>query len=303
MLNLIPDPEIIREETDWDKGLHAFTVRMNLKDSDGLVRGSGLGECNSYESKYRYRQGKRLCPVCENDSIIKGKPEYGGGWLCWVKKGGCGQKWTDGAEEIESQSVERVLNEDVADQRNTILKMAFKRALVAASLGIGFVSEVFTQDLDDMRDYHPDDGEGYTVEAAAPAQQPVPQASRPEPQPARQTRRPAPAKAQSSDDRGPELSQMEIDNLLRVCTANGVDPKAVKYIIQDHFGLDSWKKLDKAQYDELVKEVIPARGNAPVKAEEELPFSDPPTDGERPYRPHRTNRQPTAYPSRENEIH
>ena len=43
MLQLIPDPEIISEQTDWEKGLHAFTVRMNLKDSSGLVRGSGSG--------------------------------------------------------------------------------------------------------------------------------------------------------------------------------------------------------------------------------------------------------------------
>ena len=240
------------------------------------------------------------------------------------RRAAAGKSGATATIEIESQSVERVLNEDVADQRNTILKMAFKRSHVAAALGIGFVSEIFTQDLDDMRDYHPDDGEGYTVEPAAPAQQPVPQASRPEPQPARQTRRPAPAKAQGGDDRGPELSQMEIDNLLRVCTANGVDPKSVKYIIQDHFGLDSWKKLDKAQYDELVQQVIPARGNAPAegKQPELAPVPDMADNHEamlesqaddaaaalRPKRtcrsvtaPHRTNRQTTAYPSRESE--
>lgn len=34
------------------------------------------------------------CPVCGVvGAIIKGKPEYGGGWLCFQKKGGCGAKF------------------------------------------------------------------------------------------------------------------------------------------------------------------------------------------------------------------
>lgn len=36
------------------------------------------------------------CPKCgTNKSVIKGKEEYGGGWLCFAKKGGCGEKWQD----------------------------------------------------------------------------------------------------------------------------------------------------------------------------------------------------------------
>jgi len=34
-----------------------------------------------------------FCPECGADAIIKGKEEYGGGWLCFNKKGGCGMKW------------------------------------------------------------------------------------------------------------------------------------------------------------------------------------------------------------------
>jgi len=34
------------------------------------------------------------CPTCHKENtIIKGKPEYGGGWLCYSKKGGCGAKF------------------------------------------------------------------------------------------------------------------------------------------------------------------------------------------------------------------
>src|SRR3990167_6787645 len=93
-----------------------------------------------YESAETY-DGKHL--------IIKSKAEYGGGWLCYGKKGGCGAKWPDGAGDIEGQSVERVANEDLADQYNTVLKMANKRSLVAAVLNVTAASDIFTQDLED----------------------------------------------------------------------------------------------------------------------------------------------------------
>src|SRR5205085_1753732 len=73
-----------------------------------------------------------------------------GGWLCFAKKGGCGAKFLAGDPNIESQPTGRVLNPDIADQVNTIQKMAQKRALVAATLLAVNASEFFTQDLEDM---------------------------------------------------------------------------------------------------------------------------------------------------------
>lgn len=41
-------------------------------------------------------EAKPVCPNCQtNEHVIKGKAEYGGGWLCWKSKGGCGEKWQD----------------------------------------------------------------------------------------------------------------------------------------------------------------------------------------------------------------
>jgi hypothetical protein len=117
---------------------------------DGEIMAEGDGSCNSRESKYRYRQGERKCPSCGQPAIIKGKQEYGGGWLCFPKKGGCGAKFKDGDQTIEGQQTGRVLNADVADQANTILKMAQKRALVAATLIGVNASEYFTQDVEDL---------------------------------------------------------------------------------------------------------------------------------------------------------
>lgn len=108
------------------------------------------GSCNSFEKKYRYRNSDRLCPSCGKSAIIKGKQEYGGGWLCYKNKGGCGAKFGDKDQSIIGQDNGQIKNPDVADLANTILKMADKRALVAATLIATGLSEYFTQDIEDF---------------------------------------------------------------------------------------------------------------------------------------------------------
>lgn len=120
-----------------------------LLRKDGKPVGEGQGSCNSWESKYRYRAAKRKCPACGNESIIQGKQEYGGGWLCFAKKGGCGAKFAAGDPSIEGQKVGRVTNPDFADAINTVQKMGQKRAYVAATLSATGASQYFTQDLED----------------------------------------------------------------------------------------------------------------------------------------------------------
>jgi hypothetical protein len=134
-----------------------YQVICTLKSmgSDTFV-GQGVGACSTMESKYRWRKGARKCPECGREAIIKGKAEFGGGWLCWQKKDGCGAKWPDGAPEIENQSVDRVENPDPADVWNTCLKIAKKRAHVDAVMTALSVSDIFTQDLGD-EEQHIDD--------------------------------------------------------------------------------------------------------------------------------------------------
>jgi hypothetical protein len=108
------------------------------------------GACNSWEPKYRYRNASRVCPQCGKEAIIKGKEEYGGGWVCFKKKDGCNAKFKDGDAAIEGQNAGKVANEDVAELQNTIKKMADKRALIAATLVATGCSDIFTQDVEDM---------------------------------------------------------------------------------------------------------------------------------------------------------
>ena len=138
---------------DRESGFVSFIVQVNVVHNDtGLLRAKGFGECNSYETKYRYREQKRVCPSCGTAAIIKGKKEWGGGWTCWRRQGGCGEKYSDGDVTIEAQATGRIENPDPLDQTNTYLKMAIKRAEVDAALRLPGVARFFTQDLEDMQD-------------------------------------------------------------------------------------------------------------------------------------------------------
>ncbi len=164
--------EFVEKVEDWTGAQHGgesffyYQVKGRAYRGDYLI-GEGIGSCSSWETKYRYRKGERKCPQCEVEAIIKGKAEYGGGWLCFQKKGGCGAKFKDGDPIIEKQDVARRPNPDIADQVNTILKIAVKRAKVATTINATSASEFFTQDVEDFPQRDEDDQPPPNTRAAA----------------------------------------------------------------------------------------------------------------------------------------
>src|SRR6185437_15053235 len=125
----LADTYVVTNRTeDWERNLFDYEIECRLiSKRTGQLVSSGFGSCNSFEAKYHWREQKRKCPKCGKETIIKGRADYGGGWVCWSKPGkadGCGAKFMDGDKSIEGQSVARVVNEDLPDQKNTILKMA-----------------------------------------------------------------------------------------------------------------------------------------------------------------------------------
>lgn len=118
----------------------------------GAFFGEGLGCCSTMETKYRYRNSDRLCPQCQKPTIIKGREEYGGGWICFARKGGCGAKFGEKDEVITGQVAGRVEHDNPADYYNTVLKIAKKRAQVDATLTVTAASDIFTQDVEDFPD-------------------------------------------------------------------------------------------------------------------------------------------------------
>lgn len=185
LFGLAVEPPVLVERTeDWTGKDHGgepffyYLVRQDLTRG-GVIVASQMGSCSSWESKYRYRNANRKCPHCGKEAIIKGKQEYGGGWVCFKRKDGCGATFADNAESITSQVAGRVKNADAADQVNTVLKMALKRALIAAALIATNASEFFTQDLDDLAP----EPEPHPEPPARPARQPQKERAAPKPPP------------------------------------------------------------------------------------------------------------------------
>lgn len=145
------NPEV-REEVITDYPNFHRGYRLIVRVTNGLKFADGVGECSTMESRYRYRNASPKCPSCGKETVIKGKAEYGGGWVCYGKKGGCGSKWADGTEQAKTFESDggKTENENPADCWNTVRKMAFKRAFVHAIINATNTSELWSQDLEDL---------------------------------------------------------------------------------------------------------------------------------------------------------
>jgi hypothetical protein len=105
------------------------------------------------ETKHRYRGASgKTCPTCGAVSCKASKKEFGGGYYCDTKSGGCGERFKPGSDEckaLDELPTEKQENLDPADQWNTVDKIAQKRAYVGAVKGASAASEVFTADMED----------------------------------------------------------------------------------------------------------------------------------------------------------
>jgi hypothetical protein len=146
--------EQMERVVDVTTGFVLFQHRCRwVHSSTGLVVLEGMGSCNSYEVKYRYRETKRSCPACKAETIRKGAAQYGGGWYCAARDGGCGAKFDDGDAAIEAQRVGRMENPDLLDGINTYMKMSMKRAEVDTAMRAPGVARFFSIDhSEDARD-------------------------------------------------------------------------------------------------------------------------------------------------------
>ena len=142
-------PEMTKEIIDLPDGHREVKAECRLSTSSGLVVGQGFGSCSTLETKYRYRTGpstptgkpvpKEYWDMRKNDPG-RAKALLGGD--------GYSTKKVDGRWEIV-QVGERVENPDPADCYNTVLKMAIKRAYVAAVIVATATSDILDQDLEE----------------------------------------------------------------------------------------------------------------------------------------------------------
>lgn len=121
-------------------------VRCRLYNTmTGELVGEAFASANSREEKYLVQTAARLCPSCGKATIIKGKDEYGGGWLCFARKGGCGAKYADEDKKILDQTGS-VSADKVFNLHHTIISIAQKRAYVKAVRNATATSDIFTDE-------------------------------------------------------------------------------------------------------------------------------------------------------------
>jgi hypothetical protein len=128
-------------------GMSRYRVRcIGVHQVTNIFLGEGLGECSSHEEKYKWRAA--ICP--EEFEIT---PEN----LRRLKFA----KWNNKVEKKQQ------IRTESADQANTILKMACKRAKIAMTLNATGASDIFTQDIEDLpEEYRHDDDPGEPVLSA-----------------------------------------------------------------------------------------------------------------------------------------
>lgn len=119
----------------------------------GTFVGSGMGEASSAETKYQWRE-----VVCEEE------------WQA-TPEDRRRAKWKKGFKSAPAYAVRQVRTE-MDDVANTILKMAKKRAQIDATLTVTAASDVFSQDLEDLKDagLDPQVGEAQPSQASSDGQ-------------------------------------------------------------------------------------------------------------------------------------
>lgn len=122
-----------------------YRVDCTLMSLDGSVVATGVGSASTMESKHRWRLRSLRCPVCNTEAIRKGRD----GFFCGAKLGGCGENFAATDKRIVTQPKGKVENPDVADQWNTVLKIAAKRAHMHAVLLATAASDMFVPEDDD----------------------------------------------------------------------------------------------------------------------------------------------------------
>ncbi|ARL91582.1 hypothetical protein [Burkholderia pseudomallei] len=128
-------------------GMARYRVRcIGVHQITGVVLGEGMGECSSHEEKYKWRGA-----ICAEEFEVT--PEN----LRRLKF----SKWQNKVEKKQQ------IRTESADQANTILKMACKRAKIAMTLNVTGASDIFTQDIEDLpEEYRHDDEPGEPILSA-----------------------------------------------------------------------------------------------------------------------------------------
>lgn len=127
MFGLNPEYEFLEKTENYKDGFFAYNIKCTLY-RNGQPVSQGVGNCNSMEKKYRYINSDTIPSGMDPSIVEEITDKYG-------------------------RTKYKIPNPHIADLVNTILKMAKKRAFIDAVLQVASLSDVFTQDLEDIKEY------------------------------------------------------------------------------------------------------------------------------------------------------
>ena len=130
LLGISSEYELMEQIQDYKAGVFAFTIKCILYKNGNKIT-EGVGCCSTKESKYAYKwvYEKEIPSTLNKEELMK--KEFNGSYGKYFKY--------------------RIDNDDPYTLANTVLKMAKKRAQIDAVLTVASLSEIFTQDMEDLQ--------------------------------------------------------------------------------------------------------------------------------------------------------
>lgn len=152
---VLPEPQEVENQFLAIKQFQSAVgshLKEGLSNDYGTIPGTNKPTLLKPGAEKIMRLAKVACEYEIIDQITDlDKPFFSYTFKCKVLLGPGGPVIDEGVGECNSLEG-KYANNNAFSVRNTILKMAKKRALVDAALAIGRLSDLFTQDLEDMRD-------------------------------------------------------------------------------------------------------------------------------------------------------
>lgn len=235
------DP-VVEDLSTSEEARFRVTARAH---NHGVSLGSAVGEASSDEEKYKWRQ-----MVCQEE--YDDTPEY-------RRR----TKWKDGRN--GPYCVQQIRTE-VADHRNTILKMAAKRAYVALALQVTAASDIFTQDIEDLPTELQDaaiNGDAVDQPAPLPTEIKKREVAPPEPTAPVQPLPPRPQQASPNPQcppiqspRPPQartISEQQARRFYAIWKQHGRDPQEVKEFLKAVCGVSDDRQMPANLYERACK--------------------------------------------------
>lgn len=234
MFHLAAEPRV--EDLSTPDRIHYRVFVTITHAPSGVLLGTGIGEASSAESKYQWRE-----VICQEEWDETPEDRKRTKW----------KKSKNGPYSV------RQVRADMDDIANTVLKMAKKRAQIDATLTCTAASDMFSQDIEDLKDAGLDPSAGEQQPPAEslpqnlqPKQSPPAQSAQPPSQPTTPQAQHAQAPASGN---GETISEQEGKVFWAKAIGRTSDYKVIMDYLKNIHGVQKKDFILKSRWDEALR--------------------------------------------------